>query len=405
MADLPNQRVPTSCSAQRPGETDDDYFLRWKAHRDAWRQQFLDDYYRPKETRLPSPDSEEDLDEEETLQAVRFVERCIRLENGQPEPGDLPNRVQPPPVVYPPGKSLSEIDEYEPGPFSPIPSRRPEDEEFDRVWQTMRDLNPETNQMRKRSSSPAEDGAIEPPAKRRRTDTKPEIRQAGPSTSGHKRKRVQDANLDEPQVAEEQVQTSPKKRRTNTHSRRAPTSTTSISKRKRQFDANEAHEHEVQAPSRQGWEVSGAKRRRVDETIPNDAAGRREHSRTTRNAREKTAATSSPRLTRARRRQLSGQDAQLFQLGQRGQIDPQGQDHEKQAQNAESATDESRRRRSAATKTGPKLSNTTNLNAKVRANNTNANTNTKAKAKAKAGNNTSTMNSAGTKARRGRPNR
>lgn len=409
MADLPIQRVSDRCSPQRPDETYHDYFVRWKVHRDAWRQQFLDDYYRPKETRLPSPDSDGDIDEDETLQTVRFIERCIRLENGRPEPSDLPNPVERPQVVYPPGKSLSEIDEYEPGPSSPILRCRPEDDEYDTepsFQSPILDLNLQSVSMHKRSSLPDEDGGLEQPlAKRRRTDTNLVTLPAGPGTSVHKRKRVQDGNLDEPQVAREQARAGPKKRKTDTHSRPSLAGVTSCSKRKRVSGPDEAQEYEVQA-SQPGRRVLGAKRRRVDEeTITNDAAGRRDRNHT-RTARDKAIVTSSPRVTRARRRQLSGEDAQLFQLGQRGQLDLQEQACETQGQATEAAAGRPRRRRSPATinnNTRPKASHTS-IGAKARTT-TNSNTNTKSSAKSRAGKNATTIAGAGTKARRGRPKR
>ncbi|ROW13788.1 hypothetical protein VPNG_03643 [Cytospora leucostoma] len=411
MADLPNQRVPDYCPPKRTDETDDDYFVRWKAHRDAWRQQFLDDYYRSKETRLPSPNSEDDPDEDEILDMVRSIEQDIRIENGQPEPGDLPNRVYSPPVVYPPGKSLSEISDYEPGPNSPIPRIRPEDEEYI-DWPGFREYLPGTQPesqhsqhspppVRKRSSPPAEDGSLKQPAKRRKTDSTPQIPPAGPSTSGYKRKRVQDESPDEPQMAHKQVQAGPKKRKTDTYNRPSLASATSGSKRKREARHDEAHDQEVQAS-----QPVGAKRRRVDATITDDAAGRRDRKRTTRTARQNAAVSSSPRITRARRRQLSGKDAQLFQLGQCGQVDLQGQAHEIQEQAAEAATTKTRNTTKpvAKTRATPKPSTNTKASVKPRAGN-NTNTNTiKASVKSRAGNNANTIINAGAKTRGSWPN-
>lgn len=258
---------------RRPDETRHGHFVRWKAHRDAWRQQFLDDYYRQKETRLPSPNSEDDFDEEEVLQEVQFIERCIRLESGHPEPGDLPTRVEWPRVEYPPGKSLSEVSEYEPSPWSPIKRRRPEDDECHPrpIFQSPSLVpRPETTPTRKRSSSSAEEDALEPQAKKRKTDASPDIPPEVPTI------------------------TSPKKRKTDTHNLPAPASMTPISKRKRESDTDETHEHEVPAPSQPGWRVTGAKRRRVDEeTTTSDAGDRRDRNRKSRNVREQAAATSS----------------------------------------------------------------------------------------------------------------
>ncbi|KUI67676.1 hypothetical protein VM1G_03598 [Cytospora mali] len=409
MANSSKQRVPDHCSPKLPDETGDDYFIRWKAHRDAWRQQFLDDYYRQKETRLPSPNSEEDPDEDEMAETVSFIERCIRIENGQPEPRDLSKPVEWPQVEYPPGKSLSEIDEYEPGPFSPIPRCRPEDDEYDfgpRSCSTIPDPHPESTLVRKRSSSsPAEDGALEPPTKRRRrADKIPEISPAEPSTSGHKRKRLQDS-IPELQGTFEQAQAVFKKRKTDTHNRPSLAGMMSGSKRKRESGPDEAHDDEVQA-SQPKRGVLGPKRRRVSEEITtNDAAGGKGCNSTMRTARKKAAVPSSPRVTRARRRQLSGIDAQLFQLGQRGQADLQGQAHERQGQATEAANDKMRPRRSSATtKIKSKGSNTTKIGAKKRVT-SNTSTNTKDSVKSGAIKNTSPITNASTKVRRGRPNR
>lgn len=291
MAGLPNQRIAERCPPQEPDETHDNYFVRWKAHRDAWRQQFLGDFYRSKETRLPSPRSEEGLDEEEIAQAAFLIEQDIRIENGLAEPGDLPNPVVWPSVEYPPGKSLSEIGEYEPGPYSPVPRGRPEDNEFDPQLDSS--PIPESISMLKRSKSPAENGALKPSAKGWSRDTTSGVPLAGASTLSRKRKRAQ---FDEPQVTREQAQADPKRRKTDTHSWPLLASVTSSSKRDRGSD-----------------EVSGAKRRKFDkDTVTNNVVIGRDFSRTS-------------RVTRAQRRQLSGKDAQLFQLGERGQLNLQRQ--------------------------------------------------------------------------------
>lgn len=433
--ETPAQRVPPYCSPQRPDETDDDHFVRWKAHRDAWRQQFIDDYYKQKEARLPSPHSEDDLDEVAALEEVRYIERLIRLESGHPEPRDLPNRVERPRVVCPPGKSLSEISEHERSPFSPIPRRRPEDDEYDpvsifhspspvlrpedegfeRVGKWMLGINSPTP-TRKRGSSPAEASASESPAKRRKTDTGSELTPGAPSTSNHKRKRVQFADLDEPQAASAQVHSSPKRRKTDAHSRPTPVNTSSSRKRGREPEADESPVHEAQGSSRPGLGVPSTKKRRVDEdSTTSDLSGRRDRESTVRTGRGKNAVMPPSRITRARHRQLSGTDAQLFQLGHRGQLDMQSQPHETQRHDhkiigraAEAAANRPRPRRSA-TKTGLKASNNTNTATKDRATTTtstktNTRTNTHPKRKARAGNKAQTTAGAGTKTRRGRSN-
>lgn len=387
MAEVPTQRITGPCSPQRPDETFDDYFDRCKAHRDAWRQQILDDYYKPKDARLPSPNSEEGFNEDEMAQRIALIESEIRIENGLAEPRDLPNPVVWPAVVYPPGKSVSECSEYEPGLYSPIPRGRPEDLEYESQmnWNPI----PESTSTRKRSKSPAGDDGLEPPAKRCRLDTTSGIPLAESGASGQKRKRVQ---FDEPQAAREQEQASPKKRKTDRLRRPSSSSATSSSKRKRAFNPDEACDSEVQ-PSPSGRRVSEAKRRKVGEENG------------TRNASVGGECNHTPRLTRARRRQLSGKDAQLFQLGEGGQLDLQVQACETEGQVKEAAAgrSRSRRQRSSATSNTTKTKGSkTGIGANTRAT-TRISSDAKASAKAAAGSNTGT--SAGTKARRGRPKR
>ncbi|KAH8745835.1 hypothetical protein F5883DRAFT_264280 [Diaporthe sp. PMI_573] len=348
MADAPSQPFTGRFSPRRASETYDDFLDRFKAHRDAERQQFLANYYRSKEARLPSPGSEEGLDDEEMAMMVAHLERDIRIENGRPEPGDLPNPVPLyPKVVYPPGKSLSECTDYE---DSEDWRGRPEDLEYEHEsWDNC--LLAESSPRLKRARSPFEGDVHEPPAKRTRTDTTSAVLPAGQSISGDKRKRTQ--------VGGEKVQaiSGPKRRRTDAHRPPLLPSVTSSSTRKRKSVSDETHEPEVQTYRSLGTgrRAAGAKRRKMEEeTRTSNATTGKDRNRIL-------------RVTRARRRELSGTDAQLVQLGERGRLEMQRQVNDTQGLATDAAASRSTRKQSSATtnKIEPKATT-----AKPKANNT-----------------------------------
>ncbi|CAN8100209.1 unnamed protein product [Discula destructiva] len=358
MATAPPKPLIGRLSPQRASETYGDYVDRFKAHRDAGRQQFLTNYYRPKQARLPSPDSEAGLDDEEMVMEVAHIERDIRIENGRPEPGDLPNAValwsQ---VVYPPGKSLSECSDYED--YHTELGGRPEDLEYEyQTWNGC--LVPEPPSTLKRARSPFKGDALEPPVKRTRTDTTDTtsaVHPVGQRILGEKRKRCQLGDL-QADGEEAQAVSRPKRRRADAHhTTMLPGATSSIT-RKRKSGSDEIHKSEI--PTHRllgaGRRAAGPKRRKMDEeTRTSSAAAGKDRNRM------------AP-VTRARRHQLSGTDAQLVQLGERGRLEMQRQVNKTQGRAADAAANRSIRMQSSTTITNSIEPETTI--AKPRANNT-----------------------------------
>lgn len=339
MADVPPQPLGR-CSPQRAGETDSDHVARFRAHRDAGRQRFLDNYYQTREARLPSPNSEEGLDDEEMAMEVAHIEREIRIENGRPEPGDIPPPVALwPKVTYPPGKSLSECSESD---HEYDWRGRPEDYEYDETltWGT-----PVSSPKPKRARSPSEDHVHEPPAKRTRMDTTSAVHPAEPRISGGKRKSIE---VDDLQDDDEKAQavSGRKKRRPDAPHDYTPmlSSPTSSSTRKRKSDSDKTHESEVSTHQSldTGCGASGAKRRKMED-----------EARTSHAAAGKTRNRIAP-VTRFRRRHLSGlsgADAQLVQLGERGRVELQRQVIKTQGRATDAAPSRSILKQSSTTTT------------------------------------------------------
>ncbi|KAF3768184.1 hypothetical protein M406DRAFT_349692 [Cryphonectria parasitica EP155] len=294
-----------------PSETQHEYSKRCMIARAAWRQQKLDRYSRRK-SRLLSPDSD-DANKEDLTQTLLLVGEDILIELGQASREDFirqPRQEEPPARVYA-GKTLSEIS-----------GSLEERSEFSDEW--LDDRKPQ----RQRES----------PLPRSKT----------PEIPANKRKRGWHEGPDE-QAAQ------PDTRRRiitkDTHTSR--TASQSGRKRKRGSD------HEA---ARETSSDPAAKRKRVKSDLEEKPAPVQPASLASSSSSLITA-----RVTRARRRQLSGLNARLLQLGQRGQLSlqeeqaPEAQAQEQAQEQAQAeahapkaATDRSKGP-PASTKTPPRV--------------------------------------------------
>ncbi|KAF3768451.1 hypothetical protein M406DRAFT_71458 [Cryphonectria parasitica EP155] len=385
------------CSPKRPDETEDEYDERWKNSRDEWRRNFVNDYYARKEARIPSPQSESDLDDEDMAHEVKLVEQDILVDAGLATINDLMN-----PAVYPQipfeilGKSLSEVDPRErlwsSGPFAPydrspspvLANSQPAEED---AAPDQPPPPPAHNRggilehKRKRGSEEEGDGDDKAPPlaiseeqpgpqkrKRRRITTGKETAPQPPAaetggTRGYKRKRGSEEGDDHaapppPPATAPAGQPGPQKRRRMMMGKeiqpqpqpqpQPPAGTASGSKRKRRPDtACEAPQPVPDGPEAKKRKVVAREEEEEEErtTAADAASSKRDRSTLTRqqSSRARPAAPrESPqrrvqppppllptapaaRITRARRRQLSGADAQLLQLGQHGRAETQVQ--------------------------------------------------------------------------------
>ncbi|KAH0492990.1 hypothetical protein TgHK011_007913 [Trichoderma gracile] len=166
---------------------------------------------------------------------------------------------------------------------------------------------------RKRTSLPVEHETVRTSSKKQRTDKRPQLSTSS-NTAGLKRKRDGEEHLDKLSSTGISRQPSDKKRRLD-----AQWETQSSQKRKRSSQGND---EELQG-SRLGYGVPESKRRRVGMAEVTDVEQSAQDALTAVGSGRILARASSLRITRARRQQLSGADAQLLQLNQRGKPDLQ----------------------------------------------------------------------------------
>ncbi|KAL7810062.1 hypothetical protein V8C44DRAFT_350293 [Trichoderma aethiopicum] len=372
---VPQERVPYDPPPQRPGETDREYYLVWRNHFNLWLLQKIDDYFKAKGGRLPSPSS--DIDDDDEVQAQEALYNQVRVLRGmdivEREFFDRPvtyenQEFDIPPEFWErqlretrdkglPSKSSGkvEVSRSENGEMIPSTSRdglqrpgrhsskirrsiengkgpvaeqqetdgsvirpsiepspgRPQTENDMESSRHLLPLNTEPTQTRKRRRLPAEENALGSPSKKQKTDKHPQLSTAA-NTAGCKRKRNAEDPLDETSPTGTPGQPTDKKRRLDAQQKTQPSQ-----KRKR---GSQEEDKELQV-SRIGSEVPGSKRRRVSKTEVTDDAP------TAASSRRILATASSPRITRARRRQLSDEDAQLLQLDQSGKPDVQEPKH------------------------------------------------------------------------------
>ncbi|KAF3768359.1 hypothetical protein M406DRAFT_326868 [Cryphonectria parasitica EP155] len=335
---------------------------------------------------------------------VKLVEQSILIDAGLATIDNFANPVEWPQISFEIcGKSLSEVDPHERHPYS-VPSAPYIDEPLFPVLvnnQPAEDAvfeQPPANNRgtpdHKRKRGPEEGEASElqlaisdeqPGSQKRRRVMKKEIPSQPPAeikgTSGYKRKRGSEGDdHGQPPLATPEGQPGPQKRRRMigkeiqsqppVSSRPAPAGVASGSKRKRRSDMDCEAQPVPDEPE--------AKKRKVvreEITAANVASRRDRRTRTRHSSRAKPAAlressqqrmqpsptTLTPRVTRARRRQLSGADAQLLQLGQDGRADVQVQTDRIQRDAPEAATERPRHRRSAGTKTRGRVQPATSL--------------------------------------------
>ncbi|KAF3768259.1 hypothetical protein M406DRAFT_75484 [Cryphonectria parasitica EP155] len=301
------------CSDQRSDESEDEYFQRWKDARDTWRQQYVDAYYKAKAAGLRQLASISDgQSPNDIAHVIMLIEQDIKIDAGLARPEDFERPRTPPLSISVPGRSLSEVS-VPPEPFEswaatppPLPSP-PIDATADPTC-AQRDPVPK----RKR------DEDDETPAKKRR------MTQTRPSTTRGQRKRGREEEEEEVTRA-----TRARKRTRRTDMRAQPVASppparaTSGHKRRRRPDDDDAHDHETQASQKPGRQGPGPKRRRIVEKTSSDGRGHGTGQAAAVAAAAIMSSSSSSRVTRARRRQLSGTDTQLLQLGQHGQVDVQ----------------------------------------------------------------------------------
>ncbi|OTA07165.1 hypothetical protein A9Z42_0080370 [Trichoderma parareesei] len=401
---VPKERVPYDPPVRRPDETDREYYLVWRSHFNLWLLQKIDDYFKAKGGRLPSPSSDIDDDDEVRAQEAlynqervlrgmdiveweffrkpvtyenqafeippEFWERQLRETRGK----ELPNKASEDADFsrsgdgemapsssrggtqrprrhssnirrsignsQEPAAEQLEMDGSAIRPSIEQPHERPQsgkDVEFSRISSSE---NPEPTRKRKRTSLPVEDSTLETSSKRQRTDKRPQLSTC-PNTAGHKRKRDGEEPLDELSSTGISRQPSDKKRRLDAQRKIQPPQ-----KRKRGSQAN----GEESQGSRLGYEVPGSKRRRRNTAEVTNIEQSAQHAFTTVGSGRILARASPLRITRARRRQLSGKDAQLLQLDQRGKPDVQEPKHSAPdpAQDRPSTSQNSRRLKTPA---------------------------------------------------------
>ncbi|PTB77499.1 hypothetical protein M440DRAFT_1438024 [Trichoderma longibrachiatum ATCC 18648] len=351
---VPQERVPYDPPPQRPGETDREYYLVWRNHFNLWLLQTIDDYFKAKGGRLPAPSSDIDDDDEREFFdrpvtyenqvfeiPPEFWERQLRETRDKGLPSKSSGKVEvsrsengeviqssSSGSLQRPERDSSNIRrniEHSEGPAAEqqemfLSEIRPSVEQTPGRPQTENDMesstpisssNIEPTQTRKRRRLPAEESALGSSSKKQKTDKHPQLSTAS-NAAGCKRKRNAEEPLDEPSLISTPEQPTDKKRRLNTQRK-----IQSSRKRKR---SSQEDDKGLQV-SRVASEVPGSKRRRVSKTEVTDDAS------TAAGSRRILATASSLRITRARRRQLSGEDAQLLQLDQSGKPDVQEPKH------------------------------------------------------------------------------
>lgn len=412
-SEQPVQLSLTGCPPRRQDETMQAYFRRRRAHIDAARQRIVQDYYNTRQARLPSPHSDDDDDDEDMADLIRGIEEDIYWDTrpwrefwAYEYPNQRAHRLGIPLVNLDDVEmDLTDMEESEDGRLPVVDSSPIEDEQS----------SPRPSRKRRRESGEDHDpqppttearGESSGGKKRRRVDTDTDTipSTAGVAVSGSDRKRKRAA--DEPQASRAQSESPGVKRRrpnakTNTT---APTAKVVVSGGKRKRSPDEPHPSQKQGEpsrptrrrktntdtdtrtlpagvamsggkrkrgsdepqaSREQREPTAAKRRKLTELNPitNDTSerSRGSRSRTTRRASDAQdtgrhlsapAQAGSSRVTRARRQLLSGKDAQLLQLGLRGELEVQGKPRDELNQGPSGDTAGGARRRSGRTRAG-----------------------------------------------------
>ncbi|KUI70058.1 hypothetical protein VM1G_05129 [Cytospora mali] len=426
-------------SPMRPGESDSAFAQRFRAHRDAERRQYIDEYYRERAARLPSPEAYP-RQHQDRAEMVRHVEEDIYWESRPVEeywnsiyeyPVDRAHRLG---LRYgEPGLSLTDVEDNEDNEDDlwEAQSMRPEDREWLDALGILGERgspSPEAPQeaamsghkggdgledywaagkmaqtgAHKRKREPEEGGGIQGPIKRARAGeaaatseaatTSPRKRKRvqednnkaqGPAkraragmhattigtaaetseaqaTSGHKRKRVQPEEDSRPQARTTRSQSGAKKRRTDTTptiiatEKQLPATAEPGSKRKRVLDDLQTSQ---ERPKRRRGADKDARPLQTPTSASlgsspattSNVAGERKRKSSASVAKKSLGLTQASRVTRAQRRQLSGKDAQLFQLGQRGELDVQG------SSGLGTSKDAAGKRRSARSGTGTSI--------------------------------------------------
>ncbi|KAL7918374.1 hypothetical protein ACQKWADRAFT_304287 [Trichoderma austrokoningii] len=395
---LPKERVPFDPPPRRSDETEREYHTVCRNHSNLWLLQYINDYFKVKDGRLPSPSSDIDDDDDVRAQGALYnQERLLRgmdivewkffrkpavyndgyivhLEfwkklamAGKEEKMKLRDKLIEETIAFRSGKrdltyispapqssrrssrniwrsiedsagSAAEQQEMDGSVLYPSIERSPErsqsgnpaissstEQSYERprsgnemeASRASLPQNAEPTEIRKRRRLPAEDSAHELPFKKQRTDKHPQLSRAL-STAGYKRKRDRRNPLDEQSSPSEQGQPSEKKRRLDEEWK-----TQTSQKRKRGSQQND----EELRVSQLGYEVAETKRRRVSKAEVTKAEQSVQDASTAAGPRRILATAPSLRITRARRQQLSGDDAQLLQLDQRGKPDVQKPKH------------------------------------------------------------------------------
>ncbi|KAL7916970.1 hypothetical protein ACQKWADRAFT_307976 [Trichoderma austrokoningii] len=354
---LPKERVPFDPPLRRSDETDGEHYARWRHHYNLWLLQSVNDYFIVKDGRLPSPSSDIDDDDDvraqdalynqdRLLEGMRIVDedffrRPAEYDNGYTFSRKLwkkrtmarDNLLEETTPQIPEQYSTNIRESIEDGVGSAAEQQlmdgsviypsiersleRPQSRNETEASRPSAPRNTEPTLIRKRGRLSTEDNALETPSKKQKTEEHPRLSTAL-NTAGYKRKRDGEETLAKSTSTGESGQPSDKKRRLDEEWK-----TRTSQKRKRGSQQND----EELRVSQLGYEVPETKRRRVSKTEVTKAVQSVQDTSTTAGPRLTLATVPSLRITRARRRQLSGDDAQLLQLDQRGKLDVQEPKH------------------------------------------------------------------------------
>lgn len=372
------------CSPRRPDESQAAYFERFKIARDTWRQEFVDNFERQKESGRLSPDSDGFTQRElETL--VEHVKEDILVDSGMAKASDFDNPREYPRIEYPPGKSLSETGDYTVyqdtfpqmlGPISRSPNPLPDKPtratrtRAGNAKATLTGSTATSSNKRKRGSTNVENKNDNPsPTKKAKpidcmnpqtsSQTVPSTSSGSFSSSHHnqrKRRRAEDAILvHETEILDSSHPTKKRKTRGQSETTAAP-----ATKRKRMVSGDEMdhgayrlRDSELQCNELESRPVMERKSKKAkitnkqmnsNDTHVTPSSTRYRGGRAkqtilpTAPASSSSMPLSSSRITRAQRNLLTGENTCLFELGQRGEPRLQGKMDEDFAVNAASGT-------------------------------------------------------------------
>lgn len=392
---LPKERIPFDPPPRLSDETENEYHIVWTNHSILWTLQYINQYFKVKNGRLPSPSSDIDDDDDVRAQSAlynqerllglmkivddgfwdrptvydngyiihrefyekmakangieekielrdKLIEETIAFENGKrgltyispsPQNHGRPARNTwesiedgagsaaeqqgvDDSVLYP---SIERSPERPQNGNSAISSSIEQSHERPRSGNEMEAStasilqNAEPTEVRKRRRLPDEDSALELPLKKQRTDKHPQL-STGLNTAGYKRKRDGEGPLNKLSSTGEPGQPSDKKRRLDGEWKKQ------VSRKRTR--GSQQNDEELRVSQLEN-EVPGTKRRRVSKAEVTNA----EQSVQDASTAAGLATAPSLRITRTRRQQLSGEDAQLVQLDQRGKPEVQGPKH------------------------------------------------------------------------------